>query len=59
MGGNAEEAVGGNRRLDSPGNTGWDVATETKFLRSAAVRPIVGVSSASFGPNNLPKENFT
>lgn len=30
-----------------------------KFLRSAAVRQIVSVSSASFGPNNLPKENFT
>lgn len=29
-----------------------------RFLRSAAVRQIVGVSSASFGPNNLPKENF-
>lgn len=39
MGGDVEEAVGGNRRLDSPGNTGWDVATETQVSAVCCCSP--------------------
>lgn len=39
MGGDVEEAVGGNRRLDSPGNTGWDAATETQVSAVCCCSP--------------------